>query len=146
MPAPRRQGVPAPAQRGHSPPPVSKLGVPCRMTKCRKRGEAFIFTVPDNSPLRNWTYLQAQAVSGSGAPRGPASGDGRGLGRAAHVSGGAYTPPPRPLTCAHGRQGTALPGWHDSGSTPSQGTVLGFGLNSLCGAGRGQLIYDSLSS
>lgn len=45
----------------YSPPPVSKLGMPWRMTKCRKRGEAFIFTVPDRSPLRNCTYLPRTA-------------------------------------------------------------------------------------
>lgn len=39
------------------PPPVSKLGAPCRMTKCRNKGEAFIFIAPDSSPLRNCTYL-----------------------------------------------------------------------------------------
>lgn len=54
-----------------SPPPASKLGVPCRMTKCRKSGEAFIFTVPDRSPLRNCTYLQRTAAQGShGGPHG----------------------------------------------------------------------------
>lgn len=51
----------SPPQARHSPPPESKLGVPCRMTKCRNRGEAFIFTVPDRSPLRNCTYLQRAA-------------------------------------------------------------------------------------
>lgn len=44
------------------PPPVSKLGAPCRMTKCRNKGEAFIFTAPDRSPLRNCTYLQETAA------------------------------------------------------------------------------------
>lgn len=34
------------------------------MTKCRNRGEAFIFTVPDRSPLRNCTYLRRAASSG----------------------------------------------------------------------------------
>lgn len=53
----------------HSPPPASKLGVPCRMTKCRKSGEAFIFTVPDRSPLRNCTYLPRH--SGSDPTQGP---------------------------------------------------------------------------
>lgn len=28
------------------------------MTKCRNRGEVFIFMAPDSSPLRNCTYLQ----------------------------------------------------------------------------------------
>lgn len=41
------------------------------MTKCRKSGEAFIFTVPDRSPLRNCTYLQRTAAQGShGGPHG----------------------------------------------------------------------------
>lgn len=65
---------------GSSPPPASKLGVPCRMTKCRKSGEAFIFTVPDRSPLRNCTYLQRTAAQGShGGPHGsePAQGHAR---------------------------------------------------------------------
>lgn len=41
------------------------------MTKCRNSGEAFIFTVPDRSPLRNCTYLQRTAAQGShGRPHG----------------------------------------------------------------------------
>lgn len=41
------------------------------MTKCRNSGEAFIFTVPDKSPLRNCTYLQRMMAQGShGRPHG----------------------------------------------------------------------------
>lgn len=32
------------------------------MTKCRNKGEAFIFIAPDRSPLRNCTYLQGTAA------------------------------------------------------------------------------------
>lgn len=80
---PRVQRPRAPAVSGHSPPPASKLGVPCRMTKCRKSGAVFIFTVPDRSPLRNCTYLQSGGGSGSAVPsrRCPCAGRFPGSGR-----------------------------------------------------------------
>lgn len=39
------------------------------MTKCRNRGAAFIFTVPDRSPLRNCTYLRGKPAQPPGRTR-----------------------------------------------------------------------------
>lgn len=37
---------------GNVPPLDSKLGMPCMMTWCRKRGLLFILMLPDSSPLK----------------------------------------------------------------------------------------------
>lgn len=49
-------------KRRNLPPPASKLGIPWRITQCRKSGVVFIFTDPDRRPLRNCTYLKSKKI------------------------------------------------------------------------------------